>query len=294
MNILVTGSRGFLGTQLCKRLRADGHRVIGWDLAHSSEPDERRVDVSNWREVQCSDETYFHIIIHLAAEFGRLNGNDYCERMWSTATVGTRNVIERAKRDKAKLIFASSSEAYGDLADRFDTLSEDLLDTHAPNFHNEYALSKWCGEKQVRMHLSNYLILRLFNIYGPTEPKHQYRSFVSRITGEDGLNLPIYDGSRSHLHISDFLDAFCLLLDKTGVYNIGHPVAHSNEDVAYTAGIEWPKLSASEPNNVERKVPDVNKLMALGWSPKVSLEEGIRECLSASSCLTGTEVLSST
>lgn len=278
MNILVTGSRGFLGTQLCKRLRADGHRVIGWDLAHSAEPDEYRVDVANWREVCVADVTYFHIIIHLAAEFGRKNGNDYCERMWNTATNGTRNVIERAKRDNAKLIFASSSEAYGTLADEYEVLKEELLDTFAPNFLNEYSLSKWCGEKQVRMHLpaEQWLIMRIFNVYGPTEPRHQYRSFISRLCSEDKPH--VYQGKRSWLYISDFVEAVRLLLNQKGIYNVGSNDPVENQTVAIIAG-KYCDFGRQEPYNVRNKVPDVSKLMALGWEPKVSLEQGIAECL---------------
>ena len=278
MNILVTGSRGFLGTELCKRLRADGHKVIGWDLAHSSEPDEYRVDINNWDEMRSPDvhTQNLELIIHLAAEFGRKNGEMFTHRMWTTATIGTSNLIDIAKTVNCKLIFASSSEAYGSLADEHDVLKEDLLEHLAPNFHNEYALSKWCGERQVRMHLQNYLILRLFNIYGPTEPRHQYRSFVSRLCS--GQDMQLYNGVRSHLFITDFLDAFCLLMDKQGVYNIGSPYPMPNSEVAILAGRKL-MLRTNEKNNVFRKQPDISKLMSLGWQPKVSLEEGIRLCL---------------
>lgn len=272
-SILVTGSRGFLGTALCERLRTDGHYVVGWDLGHSQEKYAySRVDINNIREMTASK---FDIIIHLAAEFGRNNGERFFERMWTTATIGTRNIIEMAKRQNANLIFASSSEAYGDLGDRFSPLSEDLLETHVPNFYNEYSLSKWAGERQVRMHLPErqWLIIRPFNIYGPTEPTHQYRSFVSRLcAGED---IPIFSGVRSWLYISDFVDAMCLLLEKTGTYNIGSKCAYTNEEVARMVGREAPSFKLAEPDNVGRKVPDVSKLESLGWKQKVSLEQGI-------------------
>lgn len=298
MNILVTGSRGFLGTALCKRLRADGHRVIGWDLAHSAEPDEYRVDVTNWREIQCNnDVTYFNVVVHLAAEFGRKNGDYYNERMWHAATIGTRNVVEVAKQNNAKLIFASSSEAYGDLADKYDRLSEDLLEREVPKFHNEYALSKWTGEQQVKMALpeDKRLILRIFNVYGPTEPKHSYRSFIAQLLS--GERIPIYKGERGWLYISDFVDAVCLLIEKqaTGVYNVGNPFSFSNHGIAAdVCGEDVEVLDSPERGNVSRKVPDVSKLVALGWSHRVSVHEGVDNCLSASSCRTGTEVFSST
>lgn len=278
MNILVTGSRGFLGTALCQRLRADGHRVIGWDLAHSSEPDEERVDITNHREMGHALFVSYDVVIHLAAEFGRYNGVEFRERMWQTATMGTRNVIDYAIGQNSKFIFASSSEAYGTLADEHNVLKEELLDHLAPRFLNEYALSKWCGEQQVKMHLENYLILRIFNVYGPTEPKHKYRSFISRLCS--GEKLPIYDGVRSWLYISDFVDAVCLLLAQQGTYNVGSPYSFSNEEVMKLSGLER-EVFRQEPYNVKHKVPDVSKLLALGWNQKVSLDEGIRQCLAS-------------
>lgn len=289
LNILVTGSRGFLGTQLCKRLRADGHKVIGWDLAHSSEPDEYRCDVNQFNQFSMLKD--LDVVIHLAAEFGRLNGLHFAEQMWQTATVGLRNMLTYAHHHNAKFIFASSSEAYGTLADTHATLSEDLLDTEVPSFHNEYALSKWCGEQQVRMHLRDYLIVRPFNIYGPTEPKHQYRSFLSRLCS--GQDVPVYDGVRSWLHVSDFVNSMCILIDKNaiGAFNIGSDIPSSNSILATMTGVVAGPCKP-ESNNVFRKVPDVSKLKSLGWEPKVSLEEGIAECLLASSCPTGTVVFS--
>ncbi len=254
-------------------------------MAHSAEPDELRRDV---REPWGIIPDVSHVI-HLAAEFGRCNGNAFPQQMWTTATLGTHYATLFCKMIGAKLIFASSSEAYGSLADRFNPLQEDLLEQHVPHFLNEYSLSKWCNEQQIRMRFQDYLILRLFNVYGPSEPKHEYRSFISRLcAGED---LPVFAGERSWLYISDFVEAVCLLLakDASGVYNVGSPFSFSNHGVAgMIRGEDVEVLETAETHNVHTKIPGISKLLSLGWSPKVSLVEGIAECLSVSSCPTGT------
>jgi len=106
------------------------------------------------------------LVYHLAAEFGRMNGEDYYEQLWITNCVGTRNVIEACLKHKARLAFASSSEAYGD-ADRYASgrgdIAEDFLDRFAPGFHNEYALTKWANERQISRPLRIAGWTRLFS-----------------------------------------------------------------------------------------------------------------------------------
>src|SRR5882724_5226618 len=142
--ILVTGSAGTLGSRLVTELRARGHEVTGADLRHW--PGEIRTDICEWRQVKKAFlSSRAQICYHLAGEFGRVNGDHYWEQLWRTNCIGTKNIIEACRNYNTRLIFASSSEAYGDLADRFPVLNEDLLnDTgiltihETPNFHNEY------------------------------------------------------------------------------------------------------------------------------------------------------------
>ncbi len=214
MRILITGSEGVLGSTLMAELRSRGFMPRGCDLQHSSDPYVFRADVSEFRQIESVfQKVQPDLCYHLAAEFGRKNGQDYYEQLWKTNCIGTRNVIDLCTKFKAKLAFASSSEAYG-MADTYAAgrkLEESDLDKFAPQFHNEYALTKYTNERQITMAARNQgldaAIFRFFNVYGPPEQYNPYRSVVCQfayklLTGND---ITVYQNSyRTHLWIGDW------------------------------------------------------------------------------------------
>ena len=105
---------GTLGRPLKQRLEEKGHDVWGADLQHQADQKYYRADVSNYRQMERVFEQDYDYVYHLAAEFGRINGEEYYDTLWETNVIGTRNILELQKRKKFKLIFASSSEIYGD------------------------------------------------------------------------------------------------------------------------------------------------------------------------------------
>src|SRR5262245_50834826 len=110
MRILVTGSEGVLGRSLVAELRLRGHQVHGVDLHHAGDPRYTRADVANLPQLERAFEASTPTAVyHLAAEFGRLNGELYTDQLWRTAMVGTRNVLELCRDYGSHLIFASSS-----------------------------------------------------------------------------------------------------------------------------------------------------------------------------------------
>jgi len=139
MKILVTGSSGTLGTRLVKELIGRGHEVWGCDLQHRRGHGYIRADVSNYRQMErIFDSNKYDYVYHLAAEFGRINGEEYYDTLWQTNVVGTRNILEIQKRRGFRMIFASSSEIYGEI--KADYLKEDMK----PELQkNDYAISKW-------------------------------------------------------------------------------------------------------------------------------------------------------
>ena len=90
-NILVTGGAGNIGTNLCNELRLRGHKVISSDLFNTEREDYIRCDVRNYRQLQyVFDELGpFDFVYHLAAEYGRWNGEAYYENLWQTNNDGT-------------------------------------------------------------------------------------------------------------------------------------------------------------------------------------------------------------
>ena len=95
INILVTGGTGNIGTNLCNELRSRGHKVIACDLYNTERDDYIRCDVHNYRQLLHVFDEFgpFDFVYHLAAEYGRWNGEAYYENLWQTNNVGTKNVL---------------------------------------------------------------------------------------------------------------------------------------------------------------------------------------------------------
>jgi dTDP-glucose 4,6-dehydratase len=94
MKILVTGGAGFIGTNLCNELRSRGKNVVACDLYNTDGDDYIRCDVRNYRQIEKVFEEYgsFDFVYHLAAEYGRWNGEAYYENLWQTNIIGTKHI----------------------------------------------------------------------------------------------------------------------------------------------------------------------------------------------------------
>ena len=104
-NILVTGGLGAVGSYLVRELRNRGHNVCVADVRHHHDPDYVRCDVGEFHQVErlwrgggwargyAKSGRKFDLVYHLAAEFGRWNGEDYFETLWRTNAVGTKNIL---------------------------------------------------------------------------------------------------------------------------------------------------------------------------------------------------------
>jgi dTDP-glucose 4,6-dehydratase len=250
-NILVTGGLGAVGTYLVKELRSRGHNVFVADHKHSREVNYARCDVGEFRQVErlwtgggweqgsLAKAHQFDTVYHLAAEFGRWNGEDYYENVWRTNAVGTKNILRMQEREGFKAVYFSSSEVYGD----YDgVMSEDVLDRVEIKQMNDYAMSKWINEMQVLNSATQYrtksVRVRLFNTYGPGEYYSPYRSviclFCYRILHD--IPITVYSGyKRTSTFITDMARTLSNIADtfQPGeVYNIGGEDFHTIEEVA--------------------------------------------------------------
>lgn len=288
MRVLVTGSLGVLGTPLVAELRHRGHEVWGCDRRHSGENRFIRADVSDYRQLTEAFEASFpEVVYHLAAEFGRHNGEAFYEDLWKTGAIGTRNVLELCRGFDAKLIFASSSEIYGECDE--DILSEGIPANQPLWQPNEYALSKWVNEVQVvnfqRRHDLDATRLRFFNAYGPGEDYHPYRSVVALFCHKalNGEPLPVFDGyHRTFMFIEDFIPTLANVCEATlrhPVYNIGGTDYRAVEELAEIVLDEVDGTINRIPedkHNVRNKRPDITWAQQdLGHNPQVKLEEGV-------------------
>ena len=111
--ILVTGGAGFIGTNLVNELESRGHEVFAIDLLNNERDDYARCDVRSIRQLKRVFEMRsFDYVYHLAAEYGRWNGEDYYENLWETNVVGAKNVLRLQEKLKFRMIFFSSGLGY--------------------------------------------------------------------------------------------------------------------------------------------------------------------------------------
>lgn len=299
MRVLVTGSLGTLGAPLVAELRARGHDVWGCDRRHSGDDMFIRADVAEYRQLsRAFSEAEPDCVYHLAAEFGRHNGEDFYEDLWRTGTIGTRNVLELCKGFGARLAFASSSEIYGEV--EADWLREDLDRAAVLQQPNEYALSKWTNERQVVNFQRRYGLtavrLRFFNAYGPGEEYTPYRSVVAQFCHNAlaGEPLKVFEGyHRTFMYIDDFTPTLANVCEaelKHGVYNIG---GEDYRPVGELAGLilgltlpgdaitpEHVEFIPEDLHNVRNKRPDISRAREeLDHNPTILLEEGVPKTL---------------
>jgi dTDP-glucose 4,6-dehydratase len=289
MNILITGSGGTIGNPLFKRLHSMGHTVYGCDLKHSSELNYTRCDISEYRQVRSlfNNGIQFDLVYHLAAEFGRMNGEHYYEQLWKTNVIGTRNILELQKELGFNLVFTSSSEIYNGIDEGI--LHEDIL----PEMQrNDYSITKWVNEIQCRNFRLKYnvpiMILRLFNIYGPGEFYNDYRSVIALFCYRAMFNKPytVYKNcSRTFLYVDDFVDTASQIttnfydgeiINLSGIENTN--IKDLNTIILKTLNLtdELVVYKEAEEFNVSHKYPSNEKaIRLLKHSPKVNLQEGI-------------------
>lgn len=251
--ILVTGGLGTVGSGLIKELRARGHHVVSCDLSH--QPDEigfslntdvesplyARCDVGQFQQIERVFDRMgpFEYVYHCAAEFGRWNGEDFYETLWQTNAIGTKNIIRLQERHKFRLIHFSSSEVYGDFP---ELMVESVMEEHEIKQLNDYAMTKWVNEMQIRNSALQYgtesVVVRLFNTYGPGEYYSPYRSVNCRFLycALHGLPWTVFRGhSRTSTYLSDTVRTVANISDnfKPGeTYNIGGTDLHTIEELS--------------------------------------------------------------
>ena len=290
MKVLVTGGLGTIGRPLVGELRRRNHDVWVCDLLHSHEPQYIRCDVSRHRQLGRIFEAHdFEYVYHLAAEFGRWNGEDYYETLWTANAIGTKNIIRWQEKRGFRLIFFSSSEVYGD----YDGIMvEDVMDNVEIKQLNDYAMTKWVSEMQVLNSAAQFgtesVRVRLFNTYGPGEYYSPYRSAICLFIYRALHDMPytVFLGHRrSSSYVEDTVRTLGNIVDNSKpreVYNIGGRQLHDMKVVSdlildyLGKSDDLVTYQEAEPFTTHDKRIDTSKAERdLNHDPKVTLEEGI-------------------
>ncbi|MCX6281417.1 MAG: NAD(P)-dependent oxidoreductase [Bacteroidetes bacterium] len=277
--ILVTGSDGFIGRALLKRLLHEGFEAEGLDLAQGD-----ITDPSCFQ--QFSQQEFFHVI-HLA-------GKTFVPDSWKDPgafyrinLMGTVNVLEFCRRSGAGLTYISSY-LYG---------SPEYLpvdENHPVKSYNPYSHSKLLADNTCQFYARNFktriTILRPFNAYGPGQPAHFIIPEIIQMVMDPAVaEVEVMDlrPKRDYVFIDDLVDAiFRTIHGEPGIYNVGSGESVSVETLIQTvmklSGISKPyKARGTERQN---EIFDLyagigNIQLALGWQPKTTFEEGLRKCL---------------
>ena len=300
--VLVTGGGGFLGSHLCKRLLADGCDVLCVDNYFTG----RKTNIAHllpnpYFEVMRHDITfplYVEVdeIYNLACPASPIHYQFDPVQTTKTSVHGAINMLGLAKRVKAKIFQASTSEVYGD--PEVHPQPEGYRGRVNPIGPRAcYDESKRCAETLFfdyrRQHGLSIRVARIFNTYGPRMHPYDGR-VVSNFVLQALRNEPITiygDGSqtRSFCYVDDMIDAFVRLMeapdDLAGPVNLGNPAEVSilalAEEIVALAGsrskIEFRPLPEDDP---AQRCPDIVLARErLGWEPIVPLEEGLKKTI---------------
>ena len=296
--VLVTGGAGFVGSFLCDRLIDEGHEVIAIDNFFNG---------SKENLSQLSDETNFELIRHdivepillevdwifnLACPASPIHYQYNPVKTVKTNVMGTLNMLGLAKRVKARILQASTSEVYGD--PKVHPQPESYFGYVNPiGLRSCYDEGKRVAETLTmdyhRQSQVDVKIVRIFNTYGPrmnTEDGRVVSNFI--VAALKGEPLSIYgDGlqSRSFCYVTELVDAMYRMMnteDFTGPVNTGNPNELTMIELAETvlkmtnSSSKLVKVKA-RPDDPEQRKPDITLAKEkLGWEPEIKLKEGLK------------------
>ena len=296
--ILVTGGAGFLGSHLCERLVEQGHDVLCVDNLYTGTKENIAHLISNkYFEFFRHDITfplYVEVdeIYSLACPASPVHYQFDPVQTTKTSVIGSINMLGLAKRTKAKILLASTSEVYGDPSVHPQT--EDYWGNVNPvGPRSCYDEGKRCAETLFydywREHQVEIKIARIFNTYGPRMHPNDGRVVSNFITQSlKNENITIYGNgmqTRSFCYVDDLVTGLLSLMQSTseitGPINLGNP----SEITIKSLCEHIIKLTDSESklnylplpqNDPIRRKPDISKAKKIfGWEPKIKLNDGL-------------------
>ncbi len=300
--VLVTGGAGFLGSHLCERLLAEGCDVICLDNFFTGTRD---------NVIHLMDDHHFELLRHdvvlplfmevdeiynLACPASPIHYQYNPIKTTKTSVMGAINMLGLAKRTRARILQASTSEVYGD--PEVHPQPESYRGNVNPIGPRAcYDEGKRCAETLCfdyhREHGLPVKVVRIFNTYGPRMHPNDGRVvsnfIVQALKGED---ITLYgDGSqtRSFCYVDEMVDAFVRMMaspaDFTGPVNLGNPVEFTIRELAEKvleltgsrSRLVTKPLPADDP---KQRRPDIGLAREkLGWEPVVKLEEGLKKTI---------------
>ncbi len=300
MRILVAGGAGFLGSHLCERLLQQGHDVLCLDNFYTGSKDNIIHLMDNHRFELIRHDIVEPILLevdriyNLACPASPVHYQHNPVKTVKTSVMGTINLLGMAKRVKARILQASTSEVYGD--PQVHPQPESYWGNVNPiGIRSCYDEGKRVAETLMmdyhRQNKVDIRIVRIFNTYGPRMALNDGRVVSNFILQAlNGSPLTVFgDGSqtRSFCYVSDLIDGFVAAMESDHVgsepVNLGNPVENSilafaEKIITMTESvstIDFRPLPADDPR---QRRPDITRAQKLlGWQPQIDLDSGLRK-----------------
>jgi UDP-glucose 4-epimerase len=275
--ILVTGSHGFIGTHLCKRLLKAENCLVG---------KRNNFDITEKRFVDSFPTDEIDIIVHLAAKTSISAAMNSPYETYFTNILGTLNVLEFARRKNIQKLIYLSTFVYGQ--PKYLPIDEN----HPVNPHSSYSKSKLTSEELCRDYSRDFGIdivtLRPFNVYGPgSKPYTLISSLILQIVKKNKVSLAAKQIKRDFIFIEDLINLMMVILREFphgyNFYNVGYGKGHTLERATETiasllkqkANITYESKSSA--GNIGSIIADITKVSnTFNWRPIVGLEEGLK------------------
>ena len=276
MKILVTGGAGFVGTNLCKRLLADGHQVVSIDN-YNTGLEANHIEGVEYIDCDLRDLKEFpevDVVFHMAAIARIQPSFNNPVEYFTTNANGTLNLVDWCASKKVPLVYAGSSSK------------------HSGKFKNPYTFSKDVGEEIVELYREHFnlkaSITRFYNVYGPHQlTEGGYTTLIGRWLSnlEKDVQCEIYgDGEqrRDFTHVDDIVDALVRIMYKEYYaydFELGRGKNISVNEVAEMMNID-PIYKDAKPGEARHTLNEsTDAYIMLGWEPRRELEDYLKQVL---------------
>ena len=278
MKIVITGSDGFVGSHVTPLLKA--HSDVELQLLDI----QSGVDITNWDDVK---DIKADLFIHLANKSYVPDSYEHPRSFFDVNINSTLNILELARLNHARVLYFSSY-VYGH--PEYLPINEE----HPIQEFNPYSATKIMCEQMCRSYAQDLkvpvAVFRPFNIYGTGQNVQFLLPMMVHHLQSGKIQVRDDRPKRDYIHIDDIASAvefmaFAEWKETYAVYNLGTGVSHSVREVAEMLMKLWPKpveyvaTGETRPNEVLDTVADISRLKAKGWSPRISLEEGLKEMI---------------
>ena len=278
MKIVITGSDGFVGSHVIPLLKA--HSDVELQLLDI----QSGVDITNWDDVK---DIKADLFIHLANKSYVPDSYEHPRSFFDVNINSTLNILELARLNGARVLYFSSY-VYG----HPEYLPID--EKHPIQEFNPYSATKIMCEQMCKSYAQDLkvpvAVFRPFNIYGTGQNEQFLLPMMVHQLPTGKIQVRDDRPKRDYIHIVDIASAvefmtFAEWTETFAVYNLGSGESHSVREVAEMLMKLWPKpveyvaTGETRPNEVLDTVADISKLRAMGWKPKISLEEGLKEMI---------------